>query len=282
MSEPWIKMRIDLADDPAVIGIASALGLDTFAVVGRLHKVWGWFDKQSSDGHAWGVTFVWLDAYVSCPGFGEQLQRAGWVTQVSREGRDGLKMEGFEKHNGDSAKKRAQSARRKAVERERRKKGAAERDENATDGSELSREQRDVGVTKSVTRGEEIRGEEDREAGASLPPPPGRGDGEEVGGDDRARIFGALAEACGWDAGALTATERGRLNAAAKELVALGVSAGEVPRRAAVYRRRFAGMVVTPQGLAGNWSALDPAALEREASSDGRRALTSAEMGGAA
>ena len=39
MAGDWIKMRIDIADDPAVIGIASALDITEDEVVGKLHRI---------------------------------------------------------------------------------------------------------------------------------------------------------------------------------------------------------------------------------------------------
>jgi hypothetical protein len=61
MAGDWIKMRVDLPNDPAVIAISVATGLDEYAVVGRLHKLWSWADSQSRDGHAASVTEKWVD-----------------------------------------------------------------------------------------------------------------------------------------------------------------------------------------------------------------------------
>lgn len=55
MAGDWIKMRISLAEDPAVIAMAAVLGESEFTIVGRLHHLWGWADVQSRDGHARGV-----------------------------------------------------------------------------------------------------------------------------------------------------------------------------------------------------------------------------------
>ena len=50
MSGEWIKMRLDLASDPAVIRIRRSLGLDVDAVVGKLHRLWSWADAHTVDG----------------------------------------------------------------------------------------------------------------------------------------------------------------------------------------------------------------------------------------
>lgn len=113
MAGDWIKMRNDLTDDPAVIEIASKLGLDEFAVVGRLHAFWAWLDEQSRDGHAPGVTSAWLDRKVQRDGFASALVSVGWL----EIGDGGLRIPNFENHNGSTAKTRALGTRRKQRER---------------------------------------------------------------------------------------------------------------------------------------------------------------------
>jgi hypothetical protein len=77
MAGDWLKARIDLPDDPAVIEIAHQLLSDEYAVVGRLVRIWGWANRQSRDGHAPGVTAAWIDRYVAQPGFAAAMQKVG-------------------------------------------------------------------------------------------------------------------------------------------------------------------------------------------------------------
>ena len=56
MAGDWIPMRVDLADDPAVISIATATGLDELAVVGRLHRLWSWANRHLTTGAAPSVS----------------------------------------------------------------------------------------------------------------------------------------------------------------------------------------------------------------------------------
>jgi hypothetical protein len=77
MAGDWIKMRCDLADDPAVIEMTDALGLDKYAITGRLHKLWSWADKHCAYGHAKSMTFVWIDSYIGHNGFASCLQQVG-------------------------------------------------------------------------------------------------------------------------------------------------------------------------------------------------------------
>jgi hypothetical protein len=104
----WIKMRTDLAADPAVIGIASALDIHEDLVVGKLHRFWAWADAQLRDGNAPSVTEKWIDRYVDLPGFTRAMQNVGWLTV--NEG--GISIPNFDRHNGQTAKTRALTAAR--------------------------------------------------------------------------------------------------------------------------------------------------------------------------
>lgn len=53
--------HISRGQRPAVIGMAGALGLDEFAIIDRLHKLWSWADQHCQNGHAKNVTFVWIN-----------------------------------------------------------------------------------------------------------------------------------------------------------------------------------------------------------------------------
>lgn len=108
-----MKIELDLSDKPEVHYIAGALQIDADAVVGKLFRVWSWFDKHTENGHAFGVTFVTLDKLVGHAGFGEAMQFAGWLEQKDKT----LVMPNFDRHNGESAKKRGLAQKRKSRER---------------------------------------------------------------------------------------------------------------------------------------------------------------------
>lgn len=147
MAGDWIKMRVDLADDPAVITIGSVTGLDEFAVVGRLHRLWSWADRHTIDGNAVSVTPVWVDRYVSCEKFSDGMVRAGWLAHDG----DHVVFPHFERHNGETAKKRALTNKRVAEHREMQRIG------NANGNAESNA----PSVTESVTREEKRREEQD-------------------------------------------------------------------------------------------------------------------------
>lgn len=101
-------MRLDLADDPAVIGLAARLGLDEFGVVGRLHRLWVWANQQLADGNAASVTEKWIDRYTMTPGFAAALVEVGWLTVDG----GGFSIPKFDRWNSKGAKKRLLTSRR--------------------------------------------------------------------------------------------------------------------------------------------------------------------------
>ncbi len=113
MAGDWIPMRVDLADDPAVIALAGALGTDDFAVVGRLHKLWAWANRHLAEGVA-KLSPGWVDRYVSQPGFARELVAVGWLT----EGSDGsVSFPKFDRWNSQGAKRRLSKTQAKRGER---------------------------------------------------------------------------------------------------------------------------------------------------------------------
>lgn len=103
MAGDWLKMRHDLADDPAVIRLASSCGLDEFAVLGRLHVLWSWADRHTADGHADGLGLAWVDRKVRHDGFAVEMVRVGWLEETG----SGLAFPRFDRHCSDTAKARA-------------------------------------------------------------------------------------------------------------------------------------------------------------------------------
>jgi hypothetical protein len=172
MANDWIKMRTNLADDPAVIGIAALTKLDRWSVVGRLHAVWSWADAHSVDGFMPFVTPQIVDEKAGRKGFAAAMAAPG-ISWLSVEA-GGIRFPNFGRHNGESAKVRAEEMERKRLQRERERleKEAAERDakaakadaENAATVTEMSRKTRDASPKvsretwdKSVTREEKRR-----------------------------------------------------------------------------------------------------------------------------
>ena len=113
MAGDWIKMRHNLETDPDVLWIAQTVGIDRFSVVGRLHMLWSWADQHSVDGCAISATNVFLDEHVCCAGFCNALRSVGWLSGEDWD----LSFPNFVRHNGKSAKKRAQAQKTMAKRR---------------------------------------------------------------------------------------------------------------------------------------------------------------------
>lgn len=113
MAGDWIKVEHTTPDKPEVVKLAGILGIDQDAVVGKLLRLWIWADQQSVSGNALTVTNSFLDRLVFCPGFAAGLVKVGWLN-----GREGLlSIPNFDRHNGQSAKNRANTNRRVANSR---------------------------------------------------------------------------------------------------------------------------------------------------------------------
>ena len=117
MAGDWIKIQHVTPDKPEVWQMAASLGIDADAVVGKLVRVWVWADQQSVDGtcHAASVTKALLDRMVSVAGFCDCMVAAGWMLESD----DGITFTNFDRHNGTSAKKRAQANDRQTASRKR-------------------------------------------------------------------------------------------------------------------------------------------------------------------
>ena len=108
MAGDWIKFESATPDKPEVWAIAAALGIDPDAVVGKLLRVWGWFDQQTEEGNAPSVSKMLLDRLVGVSGFCKAVIDANWMHDDGAT----LSLPHFDRHNGKTAKNRAVTAKR--------------------------------------------------------------------------------------------------------------------------------------------------------------------------
>lgn len=111
MAGDWIKMDVGLPEKPEVWQIAGMVGLDADSVVGKLLRVWRWFDAHTESGNAVGVTYSLVDHVAGVTGFAEAMALCGWLAQDGST----LSLPNFERHNGKTAKNRALTAKRVAL-----------------------------------------------------------------------------------------------------------------------------------------------------------------------
>lgn len=121
MAGDWIKFELTTMDKPEVCLIADLAGIDPDAVVGKLMRVWGWFDQQTENGNAPSVSKKLLDRAVGVTGFCEHMKSVGWMAEA-----DGMiSLPHFERHNGKTAKNRLLTAKRVANHKAGNAKGNA-------------------------------------------------------------------------------------------------------------------------------------------------------------
>jgi len=142
MAGDWIRMRVDLADDPAVIAMATRLRIEEDSVVGKLHRLWSWADRHTTDGRVAGVNAEWVDRFIGRKGFSEAMEAVGWMVF----GPDFLEFPHFDRHNGESAKRRGEAQLRKRASRSMKRSGHTSVTKNC-----------DQTVTECVTREEKRR-----------------------------------------------------------------------------------------------------------------------------
>lgn len=124
MADNWIKVEDTLPDKPEVVQMAMELKIDQDSVAGKLLRIWGWADRNAINGTLIPVTCEFIDRTTHCPRFSEAMRRVGWLV-----GDDGaLTFPRFERHNGQDAKKRAETNRRVSSSRLAKKTAKARSD----------------------------------------------------------------------------------------------------------------------------------------------------------
>ena len=129
MAGEWIKFEASTPEKQEVFSITVAMGWDDpDLTVGKLLKVWRWFDQQTLDGNAARVTSALLDRIIGVTGFAQAMCEVGWL--VSNEA--GLTLPNFERHNGQTAKNRALTAKRVSKHKSNAPANAKGNDESVT------------------------------------------------------------------------------------------------------------------------------------------------------
>jgi len=121
MADEWIKIRVDLPDDPNVYILSDLLSLECPTIVGHLVMFWGWMDRHTPDGQGIKLTESVIDKKIGVSGFAAALRQVGWLAG----GNMALELPKFERHGGSSAKARALEAEAKRLRRGAEKGGVA-------------------------------------------------------------------------------------------------------------------------------------------------------------
>lgn len=115
----WIKIETTTPDKPEIHAIARLLKIEPDLVLGKIVRLWAWADLNMMGGNSVMGDDALVDHVVHRKGFAKAMRKVGWL-----EGDDGgLSFPRFERHNGETAKARAESARRMAKSRAGRNNG---------------------------------------------------------------------------------------------------------------------------------------------------------------
>lgn len=111
MAGEWIKFEASTPEKQEVFSITVAMGWDDpDLTVGKLVKVWRWFDQHTINGNAPSVTLPLLDRIIGVSGFAQAMCDVGWLCNDDM----GVNLPNFDRHNGKTAKDRALTAKRVA------------------------------------------------------------------------------------------------------------------------------------------------------------------------
>lgn len=149
----WIEVETTTVAKPEVIGLAASLGISRAHALGLLVVWWSWCDQNMTDGVTRYVTRDAIDDLVGHVGFAAALESVGWLAFVGSD----VSIPRFDRHHGNSAKKRRQAAERQRRHRDR--------------VTQVSRSERDGSVTTEQNRTEQLRVVESAGADEPVYPP---------------------------------------------------------------------------------------------------------------
>ena len=116
MSQRWMKIEVTLPNKPEVFEMSEQLGIDPDCVVGKLNKVWGWFNEHSIDGVEPISVARLLNNLPDNECFCDAMVEVGWLIINKKT----IKIPNFERHNSEGAKQRALTTRRQDKHRNKK------------------------------------------------------------------------------------------------------------------------------------------------------------------
>lgn len=151
MAGEWLKFDSSTPEKKEVFSITVQLGWDDpDLTVGKLMKVWRWFDQHTIDGNADSVTPALLDRLIGVTGLTQAMANVGWMVITDT----GLHLPHFNRHNGKTAKDRALGAKRAANYRSSDESNASSVTNSVTDAlprEEKRREEKNKDLKTNTT-----------------------------------------------------------------------------------------------------------------------------------
>lgn len=108
MATPWIKIEHTTPDKPEIDTISELLGIHPDQALGVLIRLWIWADQQIRKTNALSVSKNAIDRRAGVKGFADAMVLTGWLKCEV----DDLVFVNFDRHNGQTAKQRALTAKR--------------------------------------------------------------------------------------------------------------------------------------------------------------------------
>jgi uncharacterized phage protein (TIGR02220 family) len=108
----WLKVETHTPDKPEIFDISLQLNITPDDAFGKCFRIWAWFDSHTTNGKSNGIGVSWplLDRLIGVTGFAEAMHLVGWLDGEC----DDCYIPNFDRHNGESAKTRALTAKRVA------------------------------------------------------------------------------------------------------------------------------------------------------------------------
>lgn len=106
----WIRVEKDTPKKTQIVRIAMRLGISKDEAFGLCVRFWMWADDETDDGFIAGATLETIDMALDRPGFGEALAQDGVAWAIVSA--TGIRIPGFTRHMGESAKRRSMDSER--------------------------------------------------------------------------------------------------------------------------------------------------------------------------
>ena len=99
MSQRWMKTELTLPDKIEVFEMSVILGINPDCVVGKLTRVWGWFNEHSTEGIESISVVKILNNLARNDYFCDAMEQVGWLVINKKT----IKIPNFERHNSKGA-----------------------------------------------------------------------------------------------------------------------------------------------------------------------------------
>jgi hypothetical protein len=151
MAGDWIKVEKLTPDKPELMATARACGCSPGEAFASWFRLWAYFDSATEDGCVRFMSASDADRIGQMSGLGAALERTGWLKFDD----DGCHVAKWDRHNGQSAKRRALDTERKADARSVRRPQNV-RTESGQNADQRREEEEKIKNTPNPPRGDGV------------------------------------------------------------------------------------------------------------------------------